>query len=219
MSGAAAAAAGRVWLFDLDNTLHDARPHIFPRINRAMSSYIERHLGLDAAAAAELRATYWQRYGATLSGLVRHHGTDPGHFLRETHRFDDLASLIVGQPGILAALKRLPGRKLVFSNAPHAYACAVLRHLGIIRQFDAVYSLEKLRFNAKPALAGFLHLLRRERLRPQDCVMVEDTLANLVAAKKLGMKTVLVSAGLRRSPCVDVQLPTITDLPRYLRWL
>ena len=26
-----------VWLFDLDNTLHDASPHIFPHINRSMT--------------------------------------------------------------------------------------------------------------------------------------------------------------------------------------
>ena len=29
-----------VWLFDLDNTLHNASPHIFPHINRSMSLYL-----------------------------------------------------------------------------------------------------------------------------------------------------------------------------------
>ena len=33
---------GRVWLFDLDNTLHNATPHIFPHINRSMRQYIEQ---------------------------------------------------------------------------------------------------------------------------------------------------------------------------------
>ena len=36
-----------VWVFDLDDTLHHATPHIFPQINRAMTAYIERHLALD----------------------------------------------------------------------------------------------------------------------------------------------------------------------------
>ena len=35
--------------------------------------------------------------------------------------------------------------------------------------------------------------------------MVEDSLANLVSAKRLGMKTVWVSTGLRQSPFVDVE--------------
>ena len=38
---------GKTWLFDLDNTLHQATPHIFPHINRSMTDYIERHLGVD----------------------------------------------------------------------------------------------------------------------------------------------------------------------------
>jgi putative hydrolase of the HAD superfamily len=79
-----------VWLFDLDNTLHDATPHIFPHINRAMAAYIREHLGVDDDEATRLRLEYWQRYGATLLGLMRHHGTDPQHFLCHTHQFPDL---------------------------------------------------------------------------------------------------------------------------------
>ena len=32
------------WIFDLDNTLHNATVHIFPRINRAMTEYVQTHL-------------------------------------------------------------------------------------------------------------------------------------------------------------------------------
>jgi putative hydrolase of the HAD superfamily len=39
------------WIFDLDNTLHNATPHIFPHINRAMTAYLQQHLQLDEAAA------------------------------------------------------------------------------------------------------------------------------------------------------------------------
>jgi putative hydrolase of the HAD superfamily len=206
----------RTWLFDLDNTLHDASPHIFPHINRAMREYIERHLGLDEAAATTLRQHYWERYGATLTGLMHHHAVEPRHFLDATHQFDDLASLIVCERGLKAMLARLPGRKMIFSNAPRRYAEAVLRHAGIRRQFAAVYSIERLRFRPKPAVGGFLRVLRHEGLDPRRCVMVEDSLANLVTAKKLGMKTVWVSAGLRRSAYADVQLTRITRLPRQL---
>jgi putative hydrolase of the HAD superfamily len=46
--------------------------------------------------------------------------------------------------------------------------------------------------------------------------MVEDTLANLKTAKRLGMKTVWVSASTRQPPYVDVQLASILDLPQRL---
>jgi putative hydrolase of the HAD superfamily len=43
--------------------------------------------------------------------------------------------------------------------------------------------------------------------------MVEDSLANLVAAKKLGMKTVWVSTSYRQSPSVDVKITSVMQLP------
>jgi putative hydrolase of the HAD superfamily len=71
----------RVWVFDLDDTLHNASAHIFPVMNSAMTQYIQNTLQLDNVAANALRQHYWKVYGATLKGLMRHHGTDPHHFL------------------------------------------------------------------------------------------------------------------------------------------
>ena len=70
----------RAWIFDLDNTLHNASPHIFPHLNRSMTEYLERHLDLDTEEAGRLRRHYWKRYGATLLGLMRHHAIDPTIF-------------------------------------------------------------------------------------------------------------------------------------------
>lgn len=203
-----------VWLFDLDNTLHNATPHTFPHINRSMREYIERHLGVDEHEATRIRQDYWDRYGATLLGLMRHHGTDPNHFLRETHQFPDLKRMLVFDKPLIQVLRRLPGRKIIFSNAPRHYTEAVLDITGLRGCFDAIYSVENVRFQPKPMLAGFRALLRAERLNPRRCIMVEDTLANLISAKKLGMKTVWVSAGLRQSPFVDVKINSALQLPK-----
>lgn len=211
-------AAGRVWLFDLDNTLHNATPHIFPHINRSMSAYIERHLGFDEEQANRIRQNYWVRYGATMLGLMRHHGTNPRHFLWETHQFPDLKRMLDFQKPTLQALHKLPGRKIIFSNAPRHYADAVLEITGLERYFSAVYSVENVHFQPKPMFAGFRTLLRAERLAPQNCIMVEDSLPNLISAKKLGMKTVWVSNSLRQSPSVDIKIKSILQLPeRYGR--
>jgi putative hydrolase of the HAD superfamily len=180
--------AGRVWLFDLDNTLHNATPHIFPHINRSMREYIERHLAVDAHEATRIRQHYWVRYGATLLGLMRHHGTDPNHFLRETHQFPELQRMVVFEKPIIQTLRRLPGRKILFSNAPRHYVEAILDITGLRHCFDAVYAVENIKFQPKPMLAGFRALLRAEQIDARRCIMVEDSLANLVSAKRLGMK-------------------------------
>lgn len=205
---------GTVWIFDLDNTLHDATPHIFPHINRSMTQYLQRHLGLDEQAAGNLRAHYWQRYGATLSGMMRHHGTNPHHFLHNTHQFDNLKSMVLQRPRLRHALRDLPGRKLVFSNAPQQYACDVLRLLRVDDLFDDVFSIERTRFCPKPQLAGFMRLLRAHRLSPSRCVMIEDSAENLMTAKQLGMRTVWVNRSQRHLPYVDAKIRDVTELPR-----
>jgi putative hydrolase of the HAD superfamily len=204
----------RTWIFDLDNTLHDAAPHVLPHINRSMTEYLQRHLGLDEAAAVELRRSYWKRYGATLLGLMRHHATDPRHFLWHTHQFPNLARMLVREPQLRATLRRLPGRKFVFSNAPVHYARAVLRLLGIADLFDGVFSIEQTRYRPKPDTYGFLRLCRLNHLKPGRCIMVEDSLPNLRTAARLGMKTVWVTKAPRGPAYVDLRVSRLMRLSR-----
>jgi putative hydrolase of the HAD superfamily len=206
----------RVWLFDLDNTLHDADPHIFPHINRAMTAYVAQQAGLDEAAASALREAYWRRYGATLQGLMRHHGTDPHHFLYHTHLFPDLPRMVVYDRAIRQVLRRLQGAKIVFSNAPRHYAEAVLDIMGVRHAFDAICTIERMRFRPKPGIHGFLHLLRDHRLNPARCILVEDSAENLKTAKRLGMRTVWISRATRAPAWVDLRLKSVLELPRRL---
>ena len=100
--------------------------------------------------------------------------------------------------------------------APASDDDAAHRIIGIRRCFGAVYSVEQLRYQPKPAIRGFLRVLRGEGLDPRRCIMVEDTLPNLMTAKRLGMKTVWVTRSTRRPPCVDVQIRSVLDLPGRL---
>ncbi len=201
-------------MFDLDNTLHNAGAHIFPHMNRAMTQYLQDFLGLDEAGANALRERYWLRYGATLQGLMRHHGTDPAHFLWHTHQFPALHQMVLRQQGLRAALQRLTGRKLVYSNAPAHYIHRVLELLGIADLFEEVFTIEHAGYRPKPDAHGFRRLFSRMRLNPSNCIMVEDTLANLKTAKRLGMKTVLVGALPKRPSYVDLSVKSVLELPR-----
>ena len=51
-----------------------------------MTQYIIDTLNVDLDEANRLRVGYTVRYGATLLGLVRHHGIDPADFLRASTR-------------------------------------------------------------------------------------------------------------------------------------
>lgn len=219
-----------VWLFDLDNTLHNTSAAIFPQINRLMNAYIMRKLGLDEAQASKLRMDLWRRYGATLLGLVKHYGVDPHEFLREAHAFEDLASLIEAERGLVQALKRLPGRKVLLTNAPAHYAERVLYHLGLDAHFRRRYAVEQMRvrgrFMPKPSRTMLAHVIARERVRPRQCVFVEDSVVNLKRAKALGLRTVLVTGMTWRRQIyaklptgVDLKVKSVTSLPRAVAHL
>ena len=161
-----------LWLLDLDNTLHDATPHVFPRINLAMTEYVARKLDLAHEEASALRVHYWQRYGATMLGMVRHHGVDAREFLREAHPFPDLHRIIARDHGLRDALRRLPGRKVVVTNAPGAYARGVVRKLGIAPLLDGLVSVESMRFAGryapKPSRAMMRRLIARLKSLEQN---------------------------------------------------
>ena len=186
--------AAPIWLFDLDNTLHDASHASFDALHVAMGEYVAAHLGIDSDAAGRLRESYWLRYGATLLGMVRHHGVRAAHFLEQTHRLPGLETRLRTSAHDRAALARLPGRKFIVTNAPRAYAMRVLRRLRLLRHLDGVITIEDMTmFGAlrpKPDARMLRRIATRLGASPGRCVLVEDTLGHLKAAGSVGMRTV-----------------------------
>jgi putative hydrolase of the HAD superfamily len=221
-----AGSARTVWLFDLDDTLHDATTASMSELRQAMDAYMVEHLKLTDSESDALRRRYWLRYGATLLGLVRHHGVKAAHFLHETHQLPGLETRIRSHRADLAALKRLPGRKLVLTNAPAAYAGRVLDVLGVRGVFEAVLSIEDMHMfghlRPKPDARMLRRLAARLRVPTARCVLVEDTLVHQKAARRVGMGTVWMQRWLpgrgaalrrhRKPAYVDRRIRKLTDL-------
>ncbi len=210
----------RVWLFDLDNTLHDASFSAFAGMNESMSAYMERELALSRPQADALRREYWLRYGATLLGLVRHHGVDGHHFLHHTHLMPGLEERVYGHAHDKAALARLPGRRFILTNAPRAYAMRVLGVLGITHLFDGVLCIEDMRmfghWRPKPDARMFRRLAARLHVHPSQCVLVEDTLEHQKAARRVGMQTVWMQRWLRSPAALARGGPPHAGRPAYV---
>lgn len=197
------AARTPVWLFDLDNTLHGASHAIFPAINAAMTQYIVDTLGVSHEVADHLRTSYTLRYGAALLGLTRHHPVDPHDFLKVVHTFPDLRAMLVAERGLARTIAALPGRKIVLTNAPEAYARAVLAELGIERLFERVVAIEHMRtrhtsggWRAKPDRAMLRATLRRAGASLADTILIEDTRGHLKRYRRLGIQTVWITGHL-----------------------
>jgi putative hydrolase of the HAD superfamily len=186
----------RTWLFDLDDTLHDAGSASMPQLVQAMTDYVAEHAGITHAEATDLRRRYWLKYGATLLGLVRHHGVQPAHFLHHTHALPGLEARVRAHRPDLHALARLPGRRILLTNAPLAYARRVMGVLGIEHLFDGLLSIEDMQMfghlRPKPDKRMLRHVAARLKVAPWRCTLVEDTLVHQKAARALGMQTVWI---------------------------
>lgn len=215
-----------VWLFDMDNTLHNASHAIFPAITANMNLYIGKVLGDGVTPASDAvvnaaRADYWRRYGATLLGMVKHHNVPAADFLHQTHAMADLASMIRAERGLGQLLRRLPGRKILLTNAPRRYSRDVMRHLGLQRHFSHHVAIEAMRVHRqlrpKPSKLMLRRLLRRQGLAAGRCILVEDTLANLRSAKALGLRTVWITQYLQMAdPIGAAALPKMLNRPAYV---
>ncbi len=178
------------WLFDLDNTLYPAECRLFDQIHLRMRDFIMAHLGVDADGAIAVRRKYFLEHGTTLAGLMANHDTDPAVFLDYVHDID--CSPVKPNPALDAALARLPGRKLIFTNADTGHAERVLARLGIAHHFDAIFDVAAADYRPKPHERPYRRIVADYGVAAEAAVMLDDMTRNLEPAAAMGMTTVWV---------------------------
>ena len=178
------------WLFDLDNTLYPAESGFMGEIERRMTAYVQKVTGLDPEPAYRLQKDYLAHYGLTLGGLIEHYGVDPLDFHAIFH--DMSLEALAHDPALIAAISRLPGRRLIFTNADDVHAERVLVHLGLGDLFDDVFHIGSADYVPKPDPRAFERMNAAHAIAPAATAFFEDREINLAPAADLGMTTVLV---------------------------
>jgi putative hydrolase of the HAD superfamily len=178
------------WIFDLDNTLYPMGGAVQAQMDDRITAYVRRETGLDDADAFALQKRYLREHGTTLAGLMAHHGVDPYGFLDEVH--DVSLDTVEPDARLAAALARLPGRRLVFTNASAGHAERVLARLGLAELFEHVFHLEAAALTPKPQARAYEALIAAHGVTPRTSAFFEDTERNLEPAAGYGMTTVLV---------------------------
>lgn len=178
------------WVFDLDNTLYSGVHGLFEQIDRRMRGYLARFLDVNEDEAYRVQKSYFREYGTTLRGMMINHDMDPTPYLEHVHDID--ISAIPPAPELDAALRRLDGRKIIFTNSDMAHVERTLNRLGITDHFDGVFDIVEADYIPKPEPEIYDKLIRRFAIDPTSAVMVEDIARNLAPARARGMTTVWV---------------------------
>ncbi len=178
------------WVFDLDNTLYSPEEDIFSQIDKRMTEFIISKFSVNEEEAFNIQKKYFLEYGTTLSGLMKRENIDPDEFLEFVHDIN----LEILKPNIELSkiIKNLPGDKFIFTNGSKKHAENVLKQLEMSGIFDDIFDIKESNFIPKPNINAYLNFIDKTKIEPDVSIMFEDIGRNLEAAKKLGMKTVLI---------------------------
>jgi putative hydrolase of the HAD superfamily len=207
-----------VFLFDLDNTLYPRRSGLLSRLDQRINEYLIDRKVVGEAHVDELRRRYVREYGTTLRGCQVELGIDPVDYITHTHDID--ARLYLRPDAeVSRTLEMLPGTKVLFSNSPRVHVDSVLGALGLSGAFERMYTIESFGYVGKPCRVSYERVVADLGAEAQRCVMVEDSLVNLVVPHEMGMVTVLVSDDdVARPDYVDYvvcSLPELMQLPVF----
>jgi putative hydrolase of the HAD superfamily len=178
------------WLFDLDNTLYPLESGLAGLMEPRITEFVTELTGLPREEAYGLQKKYLVEHGLTLRGLMLNHGVDPDAYHARFH--DMPLDGLIPDHALHAALARLPGRRLIFTNADDIHAARVLDRLGITDLFEDVFHIGSAAFEPKPSPVAFERVVAAHAIEPTQTAFFEDAERNLAPAAALGMTTVLV---------------------------
>ena len=176
------------WFFDLDNTLYCANTGIFDQIHKKMGEFISKNLKVSLKEAKLLQKKYFIENGTTLHGLMINHNIDPKEFLSYVHDID--FSIVKPDEELNNLIKKIQGRKIVFTNANISYVEKILTNLDLNNIFEDIFDIERMNFLPKPNLKTYKKLISTYNVKKG--ILFDDIPHNLFPASDLGLKTVQV---------------------------
>jgi putative hydrolase of the HAD superfamily len=202
-----------VLFFDLDDTLYPSDSGLWPAIQERMGFFMEERLGLSPEVIPALRRQYYQTYGTTLRGLQTYHQVDADDFLTYVHDLP-VEQFLQPAPRLREILLSLPQSCWIFTNASAGHAVRVLEVLGVSECFAGVIDIFALQFACKPEAEAYWRALTiAGQTDPRRAVLFEDSLRNIIPARKLGFTTVLVGSNGSPENAADYTLPSLLELP------
>jgi HAD superfamily hydrolase (TIGR01509 family) len=179
-------------LWDLDGTIADT-------LDLHFKAWEETFLSLNIPFSIE---TQQATFGMNATGIVEHHYgyLPPNNELQKVIKgkerlFRDIAdghvSLFQNVEKILKYYQHQNILQVIASSAPLLNITALLNGLGIANYFVDYFSGDEL--PAKPSPELFLTAANSIKITPNHCLVIEDSISGVAAAKNAGMKCVAVT--------------------------
>ena len=216
--------ASIIWIFDYDLTLYgEDEREVLDSLDKRISLFVQNELGVSLDKASLIRKKYWKEYGTTLAGLRKEHQSDPQEFFDFIHTND---ALIYPRRNSQKRdlIKSLKGHRVIFTNARKDWVEAGLLSMGIADLFEVIIDLEAVQWEGKPNIEAYKtaqELLIQEygsqKVLSSSILYLEDSLENLIQAKKMNWTTIHVNSKGVLAKEIDYSLPNLLSLSMHLK--
>jgi HAD superfamily hydrolase (TIGR01549 family) len=215
----------KVLIWDFDGTFYPLTPDLTHAMEEEQYATIMRHLGWGKEAA---KTAFWKVYpkettsGNAAVGIIC--GIPTAEAARESEINYDRLQFVKNDPQLIEMFNKLKHfRHFVLGNGVREKLTAAAQALGIPDgTFEEIVTSEVTGVN-KPETAGYLYILKKTGLKPEEHLMIGDReVVDLTPAKKVGMHTCLVTWGTaypelsHPGSSVDVTIPVVYDLSNIL---
>ncbi len=180
----------KFWIFDLDNTLYSGKTKVFEQVDKKMSKFISQKLNVSVEEAKKIQKNYFHEYNTTLNGMIKNHKINANEFLEFVH--DINIDFLQKDPKLAKEIEMLEGIKIIFTNGSRKHALNVTKRLGVDQLFDDIFDIVDSDFIPKPLIEPYKKLVKKHKIDPKLCVLVEDIARNLKPAYEMGMQTVWI---------------------------
>lgn len=172
-------------ILDCDGVVVDSEP-----ITMRVLAVMLNELGVSINAeevARQLMGTTFDRTLECITGLLG--APLPADFV---HRYRDrtfaaMEAELKPVPGIEAALDRITIPYCIASNGPHAKMRKTLSITALLPRFEGRLFSSADVPRGKPFPDLFLHAAGHYGMRPSDCLVIEDSISGIAAARAAGM--------------------------------
>jgi len=197
-------------IFDWDGTLADTRKAILTSFQQALNTigiqadpqFIERQIGTGAAHTfKEILQKQNKPYNdQTIKQLIQ----------TKIQTQIKLANTVKLLPGAKNLLQTLQGKtKLALASMNHRPVIdTLLKAKAIGNYFDAIISVEDVH-NFKPNPEIFLKAAQKLQLQPTECVVIEDSIFGVQAAKNAGTACIAVLTGVYKKEELEKANPAL----------
>lgn len=204
--------------FDLDDTLYPANSGLWNAIARRIDLFMHDRVQIPWEEIPDLRQQLFHQYGTTMRGLQILYHIDTVDYLAFVHDVP-LRDYISADAELRKVLLSLPQRKIIFTNADANHARRVLQVLELEGVFEKIIDICAIAPYCKPDPKAFeIALNLAGETSAGQCVVVDDAMRNLAAAREAGFFTIYSGNAKNIVDC-HVSIPDLRALPEALQKL